>query len=111
MRLENIGRIAFPEHLASLLDDVLREVPAVTVPMHTHLDLVSPGLDLQYRNATHCLYQTHHKSPQGPGGITTPVFIKLSAHMSVTRDTPGYDVIYVQLQMSHQMLGRCKISD
>lgn len=63
MRLENIGTIAFPEYLAPLLDDVLREVPAVTISMHTHLDLISRGLYLHYRNVTHCLYQTHHKSP------------------------------------------------
>lgn len=37
MRLEDVGRIAFPEYLASFLDDVLREVPAITIPVHTHL--------------------------------------------------------------------------
>lgn len=84
MRLENIGTIAFPEYLAPLLHDVLREVPAVTIPMHTHLDLISDVLYPHYRNATHCLYKAHHKSPQWPGGITTPVFVKLSAHTSVT---------------------------
>lgn len=37
MCLEDVGRIAFPEYLASFLDDILREIPAVAVSVHTHL--------------------------------------------------------------------------
>lgn len=37
MCLESIGRVAFPEYLASFLDDILREIPAVAISVHTHL--------------------------------------------------------------------------
>lgn len=41
MCLKSIGRIAFPEYLASFLDDILREVPAVAISVHTHLETQS----------------------------------------------------------------------
>lgn len=37
MCLESIGRIAFPEYLASFLNDILGEIPAVAISVHTHL--------------------------------------------------------------------------
>lgn len=37
MCLEDVGRVAFPEYLASFLDDILREIPAVAVSVHAHL--------------------------------------------------------------------------
>lgn len=37
MCLEDIGGMAFPEHLASFLCNIVREVPAVTITVHAHL--------------------------------------------------------------------------
>lgn len=65
MCLKDVGRIAFPKYLASFLDNVLREIPAVTVPVHAHLQnpLISRGIHFNYKGETHCLDETHHKAP------------------------------------------------
>lgn len=66
MCLEYVGRITFPENLASFLDNVLREIPAVTISMHAHLGMDSFSLgffNVDYGKETHCLYKTHHKPP------------------------------------------------
>lgn len=39
MSLKGIGSIQLPEDLASFLNHILREVPARTVPVHTHLQM------------------------------------------------------------------------
>lgn len=40
MCLEYIGSVALPEDLASLLDDILWQIPPRTIPVHTHLHIL-----------------------------------------------------------------------
>ena len=37
MCLEDVGTIALPEYFSSLLNYILRQIPAITVTVHTHL--------------------------------------------------------------------------
>jgi hypothetical protein len=57
MGLEDVGRITFPEHFAPFFDDILREIPTIAVPMHTHLHhLVSFQLSQGLYNYAYRLY-------------------------------------------------------
>ena len=47
MGLEGVGRVALPEYLASFFDNILWQVPAGTVPVHTHLRFISLDLSVQ----------------------------------------------------------------
>ena len=63
MCLEDVGTITLPEYFASLLNYILRQIPPITVTMHTHLHgLVSLGLYLYVVDSAYSLDKAHDQT-------------------------------------------------
>lgn len=111
MCLENVGRVAFPEYLAPFLDDILREIPAVTVPVHTHLRTPSALLSACTARAILTAWirritRPHSGQAVSPRRSLSSCLVTCQQHETL----PSIYVVYVQLQMRHQVLGCSKIS-
>lgn len=112
MCLENIGRIAFPEYLASFLDNILRQVPAVTVPVHTHLWTPLALLYVCSSTATLTAWikrmtRPHKGQAVSPRRSLSSCLLTRQQRKDILRS----GLFYAQLQMRHQMLRYSKISD
>lgn len=79
MSLEYVCGIAFPKYLAPFFYQILREIPACTITMHTHLSL-SATHHVHIYFATHRLNQPHDKPPYRPRLIASRPSVPVSAY-------------------------------
>lgn len=103
VRLKRVGGIALPKNFSSFLDDILGQIPASPIPVHTHLCAIISDLPPNIKSLAYRLSQSHHQTPQRPSTVATTTFITVTNSMSAAREEiPG--LAYVQVQMCHQML-------
>lgn len=112
MCLEDVGRIAFPEYLASFLDDILREVPAVAISVHTHLRTASAVVPTCTTRAKLTAWIRRITRPHSGQALSPrPPLSSCLVTCQKREQLWAIYVVYAQLQMRHQMLRRPKISD
>lgn len=112
MSLEDVGRVAFPEYLAPFLDNILGEIPTVTVSVHTHLWTQLVLVPTCTTRATLTAWIRRMTRPHSGQALSPRP--PLSSCLVTCQQRKGYRAIYVvhaQLQMRHQMLRGLKISD
>lgn len=111
MCLEDVGRIAFPEHLASFLNHILREVPAVTVPVHTHLWTTLALVSICAIRATLTAWIRRITRPHNGHAVSSRRLLSSCLLMCQPREKLwAIYVFYAQLQVCHEMLRHSKIS-
>lgn len=111
MCLEDVGGVAFPEYLAPFLDDILREIPAVTVPVHAHLR--TPLALVSTCTATKILTAWIRRITRPHSGQAVSPRRSLSSCLVTCQQHETHSdiyAVYAQLQMRHQVLGHSEIS-
>lgn len=112
MCLESISRIAFPEYLASFLDDILREVPAVAISVHTHLETRSALIPTcTTRSILTAWIRRITRPHSGQALLPRPPLSSCLVTYQQRERLQAVYVVYAQLQMRHQMLRCPSISD